>query len=110
MGWNCIGDNHLGDWGTQFGKLIVAILKWGGAEKDLDSYTIDDLEKLYVKFHKEAEKDDTLVEEAREWFSKLENKDPEARKIWEKVVEISLEEFRRVYELLNVSIDVANGD
>ncbi|KKQ67827.1 MAG: Arginine-tRNA ligase [Candidatus Shapirobacteria bacterium GW2011_GWE2_38_30] len=110
MGWNCIGDNHLGDWGTQFGKLIVAILKWGGAEKDLDSYTIDDLEKLYVKFHKEAEKDDTLVEEAREWFSKLENKDPEARKIWEKVVEISLEEFRRVYELLNVSIDVANGE
>ncbi|HCU55251.1 TPA: arginine--tRNA ligase [Candidatus Shapirobacteria bacterium] len=110
LGWNCIGDNHLGDWGTQFGKLIVAILKWGGAEKDLDSYTIDDLEKLYVKFHKEAEKDDTLVEEAREWFSKLENKDPEARKIWEKVVEISLEEFRRVYELLNVSIDVANGE
>jgi len=110
LGWNCIGDNHLGDWGTQFGKLIVAILKWGGTDKDLSSYTIDDLEKLYVKFHKEAEKDDTLVEEAREWFSKLENKDPEARKIWEKVVEISLEEFRRVYELLNVSIDVANGE
>ena len=110
LGWECIGDNHLGDWGTQFGKLIVAIKKWGQAEQNVAEMKIADLEKLYVKFHKEAEKDDSLVEEGREWFAKLENKDAEARKIWQEVVDISLNEFRRVYELLNVHIDVAHGE
>jgi arginyl-tRNA synthetase len=108
LGWNCIGDNHIGDWGTQFGKLIVAIKKWG--EKDLDKLTIDDLEKLYVKFHKEAETDEKLVDEGRDWFAKLENGDKEAREIWQKCIDISMIEFNKVYGLLGVKIDVVHGE
>lgn len=108
LGWNCIGDNHIGDWGTQFGKLIVAIKKWN--EKDLDKLTIEELEKLYVKFHEEAEKDESLIEESREWFAKLEDKDEEARKIWQKCVDISLLEFERVYRLLGIHIDFIHGE
>ncbi|MFA5827966.1 MAG: arginine--tRNA ligase [Candidatus Shapirobacteria bacterium] len=108
LGWNCIGDNHLGDWGTQFGKLIVAVKKWG--KKTVDNMTVDDLEKLYVKFHEEEEKEPGLIEEAREWFSKLENGDSEAKSIWQKCVDISLLEFDRVYDLLGVKIDFAYGE
>jgi arginyl-tRNA synthetase len=110
LGWKCIGDNHLGDWGTQFGKLIVAIKKWGLTEKNLENYTIEDLETLYIKFHKEAETDDNLNDEARDWFSKLENKDTEATEIWQKCIEISMTEFNRVYELLGVKIDLTLGE
>jgi len=106
LGWNCIGDNHLGDWGTQFGKLIVAIKKWGGDEE----LSIDYLEKLYVKFHEEAEKDETLIEQGREWFEKLEKGDKEARDLWQKCVDISIKEFNQVYELLGVKIDFALGE
>lgn len=108
LGWKCIGDNHVGDWGTQFGKLIVAIRKWG--EKDIDKMTIEDLEKLYVKFHKEAETDTSLVDEGREWFAKLEKDDPEARKIWQQCIDISIREFDKVYELLGVKIDYLHGE
>ena len=108
LGWRCIGDNHLGDWGTQFGKMITAIKRWG--EKDVLEMTIADLEKLYVKFHEEAEKDEKLKDEAREWFAKLENKNKEAREIWQKCVDISLREFNRVYEMLGVKIDYALGE
>jgi len=108
LGWNCIGDNHIGDWGTQFGKLIVAIKKWN--EKELDKLTIEDLEKLYVKFHQEAEKDETLIDEGREWFAKLEKGDKEAREIWQKCVDTSLLEFERVYQLLGVHIDFIHGE
>lgn len=108
LGWKCIGDNHLGDWGTQFGKLIVAIKKWG--EIGVDKMTVSDLEKLYVKFHQEAKKDDSLVEEGRKWFVKLEKGDAEARSIWQKCVEISLKEFNKIYDLLGVKIDYAHGE
>jgi len=108
LGWNCIGDNHLGDWGTQFGKLIVAIKKWG--EISVNKMAIADLEKLYVKFHEESEKDEGLLEEAREWFSKLENGDTEAKKIWQECIDISLLEFNRVYDVLGVNIDFAYGE
>lgn len=108
LGWTCIGDNHIGDWGTQFGKLITAIKKWN--DKEIDQLSIDDLEKLYVKFHKEAEKDKSLIEEGREWFAKLERKDKEARDIWQKCVDISLLEFERVYQLLGVHIDFIHGE
>jgi arginyl-tRNA synthetase len=108
LGWKCIGDNHLGDWGTQFGKLIVAIKKW--SEKAVEAMTIEDLENLYVKFHEEAEKDITLDDQAREWFAKLENKDAEAREIWQKCIDISLNEFNKIYELLGVKIDYALGE
>ena len=108
LGWNCIGDNHIGDWGTQYGKLMVAIKKWG--DKDLSKMTVEDLEKLYVKFHKEEETDKKLTEEGREYFLKLENGDKEAREIWQKCVDISLVEFDRVYEMLGVKIDFVHGE
>jgi len=106
LGWNCIGDNHLGDWGTQFGKLIVAIKKW--AKKDVGKMTVEDLEELYVKFHEHE--DEKLLEEARDWFIKLEKGDKEASEIWKKCVDISTEEFNRVYEMLNVHIDETLGE
>ena len=108
LGWNCIGDNHIGDWGTQYGKLVVAIKKWG--EKDLDKMTVEDLEKLYVRFHKEEETNEKLTEEGREYFSKLENGDKEAREIWQKCIDISLVEFEKVYDLLGVHIDFIHGE
>jgi len=108
LGWNCIGDNHIGDWGTQYGKLVAAIKKWN--KKDLDDLTIDDLEKLYVKFHKEAETDEKLINEGRDWFAKLEKGDKEARKIWQKCIDISMIEFDKVYGLLDVHIDFVHGE
>lgn len=108
LGWKCVGDNHLGDWGTQFGKLIFAIKTWW--EKKTDELTINDLEKLYIKFHAEAEKEPKLIDEGREWFSKLEKGDKEARKIWQDCVDISRREFDRVYEILGVKIDYAHGE
>lgn len=108
LGWNCIGDNHIGDWGTQYGKLVAAIKRWG--DKDLDKMMVEDLEKLYVKFHKEEEKDEKLTEEGRENFSKLENGDKEAREIWQKCVDISMVEFDLVYDLLGVKIDFVHGE
>jgi len=108
LGWRTIGDNHLGDWGTQFGKLIVAIRRW--AKKPANRLTISDLEKLYVKFHQQASKKPQLEDEAREWFKKLEEGDKEARKIWKACVEVSLKEFERVYQLLGVKIDYTLGE
>jgi len=109
LGWKCIGDNHLGDWGTQFGKLIVAIKKWED-EKNLEDLSIDDLEKLYVKFHQEAESNPRLEEEGRVWFKRLEEGNKEARRIWQACVDISLKEFDRIYKLLGIKIDYAFGE
>jgi arginyl-tRNA synthetase len=108
LGYKVIGDNHLGDWGTQFGKLIFAIKNWG--KKKVDDYSIEELEELYVKFHKEAEKNHQLEEEGRKWFKKLEGGDREARRIWKILVKISLKEFERIYELLGVKFDFALGE
>ncbi|MFH1601518.1 MAG: arginine--tRNA ligase [Candidatus Shapirobacteria bacterium] len=108
LGWKTIGDNHLGDWGTQFGKLIVAIQKWW--RKDLNKLTINDLEKLYVKFHKKEKQDKRLEKEGRLWFKKLEKGNREAKKIWQCCVNISLKEFDRVYQLLEIKIDYAYGE
>jgi len=108
LGWKCIGDNHLGDWGTQFGKLIVATKKW--SKKDLKDLKIQDLEDLYVKFHKESQSDDNLLQEARDWFKKLEKGDKEAKKIWKTCVSASLKEFDRVYNILGIKIDYALGE
>jgi arginyl-tRNA synthetase len=108
LGWKTIGDNHLGDWGTQFGKLIVALKKWG--ENEPSNFTIKELEGLYIKFHKEAEKDTSLEDEARAWFKKLEDGDQEARKIWQACVKSSLKEFERIYDLLGVKIDFILGE
>lgn len=106
LGWKTIGDNHLGDWGTQFGKLIVALKKWGGKKK-LD---LKQLGKLYVKFHREAAKNPKLDDEGRAWFKKLEDGNREAKKIWKECVEASMKEFNRIYDLLGVKIDYAYGE
>lgn len=106
--YKCIGINHLGDWGTQFGQLIVAYKNWG--EKDLEQYTITDLNKLYVTFHREAEKDNHLEDEAREWFKKLEAGDSEAMELWERFKDISLKEFQRVYDMLGIHFDAFVGE
>jgi len=111
LGWECIGENHLGDWGTQFGKLIVSIKKWGPSTmSEIKKLKIEDLEALYVRFHKEAENNEELINEGRKWFSKLENGDKEARDIWQKCVEISLNEFNKVYGMLGVKIDYSHGE
>jgi arginyl-tRNA synthetase len=108
LGYKVIGDNHLGDWGTQFGKLIFAIKNWG--KKKVEDYSIEELEELYVKFHKEAEKNPQLEEEGRKWFKKLEEGDREARMIWKILVKISLKEFERIYKLLGVKFNFALGE
>jgi arginyl-tRNA synthetase len=105
LGFEVIGDNHLGDWGTQFGKLLYMIEK----TKTKD-YSIENLEKLYVNFHTEAEKDEKLEEEARIWFKKLEDGDTEARTIWKQCVNVSLNEFSKIYALLGVKIDNSFGE
>jgi len=107
LGYKVIGDNHLGDWGTQFGVLLYQI-----TSKNLDpeKLSIEELEKLYVEFHQEEEKDPSLHEKAKEWFKKLEEKDPEARRIWKILVETSLKEFQRIYALLGIKIDYAYGE
>lgn len=101
--------NHLGDWGTQFGKLIVAYKKWG-SEELVKKYGIKELMDLYVKFHKEADKDDSLNDEARAWFHKMELGDEEALSIWKWFVDISLVEFKRVYKLLGMEFDHYTGE
>ncbi len=106
-GWKTIGVNHLGDWGTQYGKLLYQII-----EKNLnpDNLSVDDLEKLYIDFHKEAENNPEMEKKAREWFKKLEDGDKKALKIWEKCVEVSLHEFNETYNLLDVNIDHVIGE
>lgn len=107
LGYKVIGDNHLGDWGTQFGTLLYQIDFKG---LDASKLTIDELEKLYVEFNSEAEKDEKLWEEARAWFKKLEEKDPKAREIWKQIADISMAEFSRIYETLGVKIDYVHGE
>jgi arginyl-tRNA synthetase len=109
LGYKVIGINHLGDWGTQFGKLITAFRKWG-EEQALKSDPIHHLFSLYVKFHAEAEKDPSLDDEARIWFQKLEQKDPEAVSLWTRFRDLSLSDFSRIYERLGVSFDFHTGE
>ncbi len=109
LGYKTIGVNHLGDWGTQFGKLIVAYKKWG-EESKLEENPIKYLLKLYVKFHKEAEDDDSLVDQGREEFSKLEQGDKTNLLLWEKFRELSLDDFNRIYQILGVKFDSNKGE
>ncbi len=109
LGYNVESLNHLGDWGTQFGKLISAYKRWGD-EAAIEKDPINELLKIYVKFHEEAEKDPSLEDEAREYFKKLEDGDPEATKLWKHFRDMSLVEFKRVYDMLGVSFDSYNGE
>jgi len=109
LGYNCIGVNHLGDWGTQFGKLIVAYKKWGSKEA-VEQGGIKELMRIYVLFHEEAEKDPSLEDEARSWFTKMERGDEEALALWNWFKDISLKEFKKVYRLLGVEFDSYAGE
>ncbi len=109
LGYHCIGINHLGDWGTQFGKLIAAYQLWGN-EQEIKAEPIPALLKLYVKFHQEAENNLELEEKGRQCFKRLEEGDHEAAKLWEWFVELSLTEFNKIYQLLNVHFDYTTGE
>ena len=109
LGYQVVRINHLGDWGTQFGKLIVAYKLWSSPAQ-VEAGGIEELLHIYVKFNEEAEHDPKLMEEAREWFVKMEQNDPEAIEIWKWFKEISMVEFERVYDLLGMSFDSYLGE
>lgn len=109
LGYETVKINHLGDWGTQFGKLITAYQKWGD-EQVILANPIDELLKIYVKFHQAAEDDPSLEDDARLNFKRLEDGDPEITRLWKFFVEASLKEFRRTYDLLNISFDSYAGE
>ncbi|NMM65001.1 arginine--tRNA ligase [Clostridium sp. P21] len=108
-GFNCIGINHLGDWGTQFGKLISAYKRWCD-EEALENKPINELLRIYVKFHEEAEKDPSLEDEARMYFKKLEDGCEEETKLWQRFKDLSLKEFKIVYNMLGVEFDSYAGE
>lgn len=103
VGYKVMRDNHLGDWGTQFGKIICAIKKWGD-EKAIEKSDnpVEELVKLYVKFHQASEKDKSIEDEARSWFKRLEDGDIEAKRLWQKCVKWSWVEFDKIYKLLGI--------
>ena len=109
LGYKVVRINHLGDWGTQFGKLIVAYKKWGSREA-VEEKGIEELMDIYVKFHEEAEKDDSLNDEARAWFLKMEQGNEEALEIWQWFRDISLKEVMRVYNILGMEFDSFAGE
>ena len=109
LGYKVIRINYLGDWGTQFGKLITAYKKWSSRE-NVEKYGIDELLDIYVKFNAEAEKHPELIAEARAWFVKMEQNHEESLSIWNRFKDISMIEFERVYKLLGISFDSYSGE
>ncbi|MDR0273705.1 MAG: arginine--tRNA ligase, partial [Clostridiales bacterium] len=109
LGHEVTSINHLGDWGTQFGKLITAYKKWGDKD-DIAKTEIDGLVKLYVKFHEEADNDPSLNDEARAWVVKMQDGDKESLEIWKWFCELSMYEFERIYERLDISFDLIRGE
>ncbi len=108
-GWNVVRMNHLGDWGTQFGKLIVAFKRWGD-KKSLNKEPIKHLLEVYVAFHAEAVKHPEIEDDARIAFVELEKGNKEYKKLWSLFVKLSLKEFKKIYEQLNVSFDYEYGE
>lgn len=108
-GYECVGVNHLGDWGTQFGKLICAYKKWGSKEA-IEEKGIKGLTEIYVKFHEEAEKDPSLEDEARAAFSKIEQGDEESKALWKWFIDISIAEFKKIYNLIGADFESWNGE
>jgi len=109
LGYNLVSINHLGDWGTQFGKLITAYLRWGSRE-EIEKTEIDGLVKLYVRFHDEAEKDASLNDEARAWVVKMQNGDEEGLALWRWFVDLSIREYNRSYKRMGISFDFMRGE
>ncbi|MDY4517345.1 MAG: arginine--tRNA ligase [Candidatus Spyradocola sp.] len=109
LGYKCVGINHLGDWGTQFGKMIAAYLKWGSRE-EVEQGGVNALVALYVRFHKEAEADPSLEDEGRLWFKKIEDGDPQAVEIFTWFKDVTLRDAERVYDMLGVKFDSYAGE
>lgn len=109
LGYDVVRINHLGDWGTQFGKLIVAYKLWS-SEELVKEKGIEELLRIYVKFNDESESNEKLIVEAREWFVKMEQNDSEALEIWNWFKDISMVEFERIYDLLGISFDSYLGE
>ncbi len=109
LGYNSIGINHLGDWGTQFGKLIVAYKRWGD-ESLLEADPVNYLYELYVQFHREVEKDPSMDDDARFWFRKLEEGEEEAVSYWTHFRKLSLENYAQIYELLGIEFEHYHGE
>ncbi len=108
-GYEIIRLNHLGDWGKQFGEVITAYKRWGDLNQ-LRTQPLKHLLEIYSRFHFEAKQEEALHEEARGWFKKLEEEDPEAHALWQQFREISIQEFRRLYSLLGISFDSYEGE
>ena len=109
LGYNVVGINHLGDWGTQFGKMIEGYKRWG-KEYTIDENPIDELTKIYVRINNLCKEDETVLEECRLNFKKLEDGDPYCREVWQKFRDLSLKEFQRIYDMLGVRFDSMNGE
>lgn len=109
LGYTAVGINHLGDWGTQFGKLIVAYKMWGD-KSDVEKRGVAALLEIYVRFHKEAEKDDSLNDGARRWFKAIEDGDAEATELFLWFKDITLAEVEKTYKRLNVTFDSYAGE
>ena len=109
LGYNCIGINHLGDYGTQFGKLIEGYKRWGN-EYNIDENSIDELTKIYVRINNLCKEDEKVLEDCRNNFKKLEDGDEYCTNLWKKFRELSLKEFQKVYDLLHVDFDSWNGE
>ncbi len=108
LGYRTVAINHLGDWGTQFGKMITAYKLWG--TKPVEEYSIRELVALYVRFHEEADRDPSLNDDARAWFRKIEQGDPEAHGLWSKMKDATIREVRVTYRRMGVEFDSWNGE
>ena len=109
LGFKTLADNHIGDWGTQFGKLIVAYKNWLD-KKAYEEDPIGELERIYVLFSDKAKKDPTLEDEAREELKKLQLGDEDNQKLWKEFIDISLKEYNKIYERLDVNFDYYYGE
>ena len=109
LGYNVIGINHLGDYGTQFGKLIEGFKRWGN-EYNLEEKPIDQLTKIYVRINELCKEDESVLEECRNNFKRLEENEPYYVEIWEKMRKLSLNEFKKVYDVLGSRFDSNNGE
>ena len=109
LNYNCVGINHLGDWGTQFAKLIEGYKRWG-TEYDIESNPIEELTKIYIRINDLCKEDESVLEQCRDNFKKLEDGDEYCVKIWQKFRKLSLKEFQRIYDLLDIQFDSWNGE
>ena len=109
LGYNVVGINHLGDYGTQFGKLIEGYKRWG-SEYNIENNPIDELTKIYIRINNLCKEDESVLEDCRNNFKKLEDGDEYCTKLWQKFRDLSLKEFQKVYDLLDVHFDSSNGE